>query len=312
MARPLRIDFPGGVYHVTSRGDRKEPIFRDDRDRDRLIAVLAQALERFDATVLAYCLMGNHYHLVVQTRRGNLSRLMRHVNGVYAQAFNRRHGLVGHLFQGRFTSIHVDRDAYLLEVCRYTELNPVRAQMVDGAADWRWSSHRAHCGLEQSPSWLDTRALHAQLLGRDALSGTERHLAARRYARFVSEGRGVPLWERELRQVVYLGDEDFVETVQARVRPAVLREREIPFAQRHAPKRALRQAASTDSRDESIRRAYVKDGMTMTEIAKAVGLSVSRVSRLMARGERVAAAPDGCGSIPVLRAQRNKQAKGKT
>ena len=108
MARPLRIEFPGGVYHVTSRGDRREPIFVDDRDRARLIAVLAQAMERFDARVLAYCLMGNHYHFVLHTRRDDLSRLMRHVNGVYAQAFNRRHGLVGHLFQGasrRSTSI---------------------------------------------------------------------------------------------------------------------------------------------------------------------------------------------------------------
>ena len=114
MSRPLRIEFPGAVYHVTSRGDRREPIFVDDTDRAALLTVLAQDMERFDAQVLAYCLMGNHYHFVPHTRQANLSRLMRHLNGVYTQVFNRRHGKVGHLFQGRFKAILVDRDAYLI------------------------------------------------------------------------------------------------------------------------------------------------------------------------------------------------------
>ena len=130
MARPLRIEFPGAVYHVTSRGDRREDIFVDDQDRQALLAVVAQALSRFDAEALAYCLMGNHYHLVLHTRQANLSLLMRHVNGVYTQTYNRRHHKVGHLFQGRFKAILVDRDAYLLEVCRYVDLNPVRARVV--------------------------------------------------------------------------------------------------------------------------------------------------------------------------------------
>ena len=322
MARPLRIDFPGGIYHVTSRGDRREPIFADDRDRMLLIEVLAQALGRFEATALAYCLMGNHYHIVVQTRRGNLSRLMRHVNGVYAQAFNRRHGLVGHLFQGRFTSVHVDREAYLLEVCRYTELNPARAQLVDDPADWRWSSYRAHCGLERSPPWLDTPALHGHLLGRDASLATDRLLAAKRYAHFVAEGRGLSLWNRALRQGIYLGDDAFVERIQECVRPRKLFEPEIPSAQRRTPKRALRQSAASSSRDESVRRAYFEDGMTMTKIAQAVGLSVSRISRLIRCAERKDASEpvarssaklgDGRRSIPVLRARPKEQAKGKT
>ncbi|RVU43822.1 transposase [Rubrivivax rivuli] len=98
MSRPLRIEFPGAAYHVTSRGDRREPIHRDDADRLLHLDVLATAMDRFDAEVLAYCQMGNHYHLVLYTRQGNLSRLMQLLNGVYTQAFNRRHGLVGHLF----------------------------------------------------------------------------------------------------------------------------------------------------------------------------------------------------------------------
>lgn len=145
MSRPLRIEFPGAVYHVTSRGDRREAIFEDDADRQALLALVDQAMGRFDAQVLAYCLMSNHYHFVLYTRQPNLSRLMRHLNGVYTQSFNRRHGKVGHLFQGRFKAILVDRDAYLLEVCRYVELNPVRRhrgqvlpcpQSKDGPDQW--------------------------------------------------------------------------------------------------------------------------------------------------------------------------------
>ena len=128
MARPLRVEFPGAVYHLTARGDRRESIFIDDADRVALLGVVGDATERFAASMLAYCLMGNHYHFVVQTHRANLSQLMRQINGVYTQGFNRRHAKVGHVFQGRFKALVVDRDAYLLEVCRYVELNPVRAK----------------------------------------------------------------------------------------------------------------------------------------------------------------------------------------
>ena len=131
MTRPLRIEFPGAVYHVTSRGDRREAIYLDDTDRRTQLGVIAQAMDRFDAQVLAYCQMGNHFHLVLHTRRANLSRVMRHVNGVYTQAFNRRHGLVGHLLQGRFKAILVDCNEHLLTLCRYVERNPVAAAMVD-------------------------------------------------------------------------------------------------------------------------------------------------------------------------------------
>ena len=165
MSRPLRIEFPGAIYHVTSRGDRREPIYRDDEDRVAQIEVIARAMERFDAQALAYCQMDNHFHLVLHTRRANLSRLMRHVNGVYTQAFNRRHGLAGHLFQGRFKAIVVDRDAYLLDLCRHVERNPVATGLVARAEEWPWSSCRAHVGLAATPPWLDTDGLHGYLLG---------------------------------------------------------------------------------------------------------------------------------------------------
>ena len=142
-------------------------------------------MERFDAEVLAYCLMGNHYHLVLHTRQESLSRLMRHLNGVCTQNFNRRHQKVGHLLQGRFKAILVDRDAYLLALCRYVELNPVRARMarmVEAANDWQWSSYRAHVGAAPTPPWLDCAGLHGWLLGHDVRCAADRRRATERYA----------------------------------------------------------------------------------------------------------------------------------
>ena len=286
MTRPLRIQFPDGFFHVTTRGDRRGTIFHDDRDRAVLLDVLAQGLARFDASAFAYCLMGNHYHLVVQTRQANLSRLMRHVNGVYAQAFNRRHDRVGHVFQGRFGSIHVDRDAYLLEVCRYTELNPVRAGLIDNPQEWCWSSYQAHCGLVSAPPWLETAGLHGQLLGHDATSSTDQLIAASRYAQFVAAGRDVRLWDRALRQEIYLGDEAFVRQVQRRAKAAALLAKEIPERQRHAPRSPHTGDRCSATRDEAICRAYREHGLSMTSIAKSVGLSVSQVSRIIHRGEQ--------------------------
>ena len=130
MARPLRIEFAGALYHVTSRGDRREDIYLDDGDRQLFLEVLEAVCERFNWEVHAYCLMSNHYHLLVETPDGNLSRGMRHLNGVYTQRFNRRHKKVGHVFQGRYKAILVQKENYLLELSRYIVLNPVRAGMV--------------------------------------------------------------------------------------------------------------------------------------------------------------------------------------
>lgn len=274
MSRPLRLEFPGALYHVTARGDRREPIFEDDEDRQALLEIFALALERFDAGCLAYCLMPNHYHFVLQTRRANLSRLMRHVNGVYTQRCNRRHDRVGHLFQGRFKAIVVDRDAYLLEVCRYVELNPVRARLVKRPQDWRWSSYRAHVGLDERPPWLDSIALLRQLAATEAAG-------RRRYAAFVAQGRGVRLWEQALRGQIYLGDERFVARVQSKGE-GVRDSREIPRAQRRGKVLPLeRYLRHHGGRDEGIMRAYREAGYTQSVIAKALGLSVSRISRVI-------------------------------
>jgi len=285
MTRPLRIEFPDAVYHVTSRGDRREAIFADDEDRRTLLDVLAQALSRFDAQALAYCLMGNHYHFVLHTRAANLSLLMRHINGVYTQAFNRRHRKVGHLFQGRFKAILVDREAYLLEVVRYVDLNPVRARMVGEPTGWPWSSFRAHVGLAPVPEWLDTPGLHGFLLERHPHSPDDHRLAAERYTQWVASAPDAALWSKALRQQIYLGDEQFVERMQALAAPKNRSDTDIPKPQRQEARTLTQWLDGCETREEALYQAHTAGGMTMTALAKELGLSVSRVSRLIAQAE---------------------------
>ena len=138
MARPLRIQFPGALYHVTSRGDRQEIIYEDDDDRKTFLSILGEVVKRWNWLCYVYCLMSNHYHLLIETPDGNLGKGMRQLNGVYTQRSNRRHERVGHLFQGRYKAILVDGDAYLLELSRYVVLNPVRAGIVEAPEEWHW------------------------------------------------------------------------------------------------------------------------------------------------------------------------------
>jgi REP element-mobilizing transposase RayT len=289
MSRPLRIEFPGAVFHVTSRGDRREPIYRDDGDRAAHLDVIARAMDRFDAQVLAYCLMGNHYHLVLYTRGPNLSRLMRHVNGVYTQAFNRRHGLVGHLFQGRFKAILVDRDAYLLALCRYVERNPVAAGLAAEPGDWRWSSCRAHVGAEPTPPWLDSAGLHAYVLGRAGPPARDRQAAARRYAALVQQAQvaDASFWQDHVQGQIFLGDEAFAESARGQVSARRREQREVPKAHR---RRMLGWtewlAHAGNDRDRALLMAYREGAWTMTALAREVGLSVAHVSRLIGRREK--------------------------
>ncbi|MFM9971112.1 MAG: REP-associated tyrosine transposase [Burkholderiales bacterium] len=279
MSRPLRLEFEGALYHVTSRGDRREPIFEDDDDRAAWLDVLGDALDRFHATAFAYCLMTNHYHVVIQTHRANLSRLMRHLNGVYTQRYNSRHRKVGHLFQGRFKAVLVDEDAYFLEVCRYVELNPVRARMVKRPNDWPWSSYRVHTGRAAPLPWLDSRTLHKRLAPHAPLRD-----GPGRYAEFVAQGKGVKLWEEALQGQIYLGNDAFVKRMQTRIdakKPA----KEIPRAQRRQAVKPVAQYFQNAARDEAIYSAYREGGYTQTAIAEVTGLSISRVSRIVADWE---------------------------
>ena len=218
MPRSLRLECSGAVYHVTARGALQAPIFVDDRDRASLLAILAQTVQACEAHVYAYCLMGNHYHFVLQTRRANLAVLMRRLNSVYCLTFNRRHGRSGHVLEGRYKALHVDHDAYLLEVCRYVDLNPVRASLVESPAQWAWSSYRAHTGSVPCPPWLATHEVHGALLGQIPEDAAQFGSACRDYADWVDAGLGLQLWRTSLRYGLYLGDNAFVERIERMAR----------------------------------------------------------------------------------------------
>ena len=180
MARPLRIQFPDAWYHVMSRGRRGDLIFRDKGDYYAFIDLLKDCIEMWNIRVVAYCLMGTHYHILLQTPDANLSRCMRHINGVYTQYFNRSHRLDGHLFRGRYKSILVDSDAYLLELLRYIHRNPVEAGMVDRLESYQWSSHKGYLSRSEKWNWL-----HKDYVLK--IFSNEINEALRRYRTFVNK-----------------------------------------------------------------------------------------------------------------------------
>ncbi|MFO7607352.1 MAG: transposase [Desulfurivibrionaceae bacterium] len=159
MSRPLRIEYPGAWYHVMNRGRRSEAIFMNDADRQAFIKVLQETVDGWNLKVSAYCLMSNHYHLLVQTPDGNLSRCMRHINGIYTQRFNRRHKKEGQLFRGRYKAVLVAGDSHLLEVLRYIHRNPIQAGIVDNLDDYSWSSHPGYVSSAKKWQWLDKTPL---------------------------------------------------------------------------------------------------------------------------------------------------------
>jgi REP element-mobilizing transposase RayT len=277
MSRPLRIQFEGALYHVTSRGDRREPIFVDDEDRHELLGLIALVCLRFDWACIAYCLMGNHYHLLIETRSANLSRGMRHLNGVYTQRFNRRHERVGHVFQGRFAAVLVSEESHLLATARYVVLNPVRAGLVRSAALWPWSSYAATCQGAGASPWLDTRRVLSALSPR--LSD-----AMRMYREFVDQGCDAgSLWDG-LRGQIFLGSPDFAERLRHET-PATARvDREIPRDQRLPPGQALPpDPGSRTQRDQAIAAAFATGRYTQKQLGEHFGLHYSQVSRIVAR-----------------------------
>jgi len=228
MSRPLRIEYPGALYHVTSRGNVRESIYFNDQDRARFLQMWQEEVEHQGWVCYAFCLMDNHYHLLFETPEGNLSRGMQRFNGRYTQYFNHAHHRVGHLFQGRYKAILVEKEEHLLELCRYVVLNPVRAKMVKAAADWPWSSYRAMCEGSQD-SWLAVQSVLS-------LFGVSVRQATDYYKRFIEDGVHMSSPWKQLRGQIYLGGDNFVDNMQCRVDEHKL-DRDITFEQRH-PSRA--------------------------------------------------------------------------
>ena len=183
MARPLRIEFPGAVYHLTSRGNARQRIFLNNDDRKLFLETLSHVVSRYGWLCHAYCLMDNHYHLLVETPKPTLCSGMRQLNGVYTQAYNRRHKKVGHLLQGRYKAILVEKEAHLLELCRYVVLNPLRVKASDRVDRWKRSSYRATAGLGRVEKFMTIDWILSQFGSRKA------EARCRGYA---PEGRGIP------------------------------------------------------------------------------------------------------------------------
>lgn len=278
MARPLRIEYEGALYHITSRGNAGGKIFLADKDRLSFLDVLGGVVSRFRWICHAYCLMSNHYHLLIETPSANLSRGMQFLNGVYTQRFNRRHRRSGHVFQGRFKAILVEKESHLLELARYVVLNPIRAKIVRSARDWPWSSYRATSGQVEAPKFLAIDWILSQF---DA----KRDLAIRAYRRFVAQGRGVDAWN-DLRAGSLLGGDVFIEQMRPLLHDAPL-DPNILRRERDAARPSLTQLfpdiSEKATRDERIHEAVLCHHYKLREVAEYTGLHFSTISVIAKR-----------------------------
>ena len=286
MARPLRIEYNGAVYHITSRGNERNAVFKDASDREAILKTLTLVTKRYNWICHAYCLMENHYHLLIETPDGNLSIGMRHLNGVYTQTFNKRHGRVGHLFQGRFKAILIQKDSHLLAVCRYVVLNPVRALMVEQPGDWKWSSYAATAGKEKAHPCLTGDWILGQF-------GATRVTAEKKYQQFVSWGIGKESIWTDVKGQVILGEDAFVDGLIDHLR----KHKDIPdipknqrYVNRPPLEKIFPQGIQRDKgkRDKKIVEAVFKFGYRQREIADHLGLYFTSVSRIIREESRMA------------------------
>ena len=303
MSRPLRIEYPGAFYHVTSRGNERKMVFQSTRDREKYLAYLESAHDRYGAIIHVYCLMGNHYHLLLETPRGNLSRVLHHINRAYTTYFNIKRGRSGHLFQGRFKGILVEKDAYCKELSRYIHLNPVRAGMVKSPSEYPWSSYRCFIGKDKKPDWLTTELVLGDF-------GGEGRKGYRGYREYVERAETEEL-ESPFKRVIastFLGSEEFINWI----RTEYLEKKEIDRRNIPSIKKVLKGPSL-----EEIERAVVKvmgknhtlykkmciylshqySGMRLDEIGTYFGLKGSAVSQLSRRFKETTRGDKEAGGI---------------
>jgi REP element-mobilizing transposase RayT len=277
MARPLRIQFPGALYHVTVRGNKKAPIFLNDIDRKIFLKTMREIIKKHNWLCHSYCLMDNHFHLAIETPDGNLSKGMRDLNGIYTSRFNRQNSTVGHLFQGRFKAFLVEKETYLLEVARYIVLNPVRAGLVARPEDWKWSSYRAMVGIDPSPKWLTTDWLLK-------FFSSNQTKAIQQFKEFVTEGirKGLPI--KESAKGVIIGSERFVYSVWESA-GEVEDLKEVPKAERIIGRPALKDifedVCEKKSRNDAIAFAHERCGYSNAQIAKILRLTESTIRKIL-------------------------------
>ncbi len=284
MARPLRINFPGAIYHVISRGNSSQPIYGDDSDRLIFLDILERAFERYHLVCHAYCLMENHYHLLIETPEGNLSEGMRQINGVYTRRFNARHEKSGHLFQGRFKAKLVERESYLLEVNRYISLNPVRSGLVSDPAEYAWSSFPAMIGVQTAPGFLNREWILAQF--DNSPDG-----AMRKYREFVYDGMAQNVLTEHANETI-LGSPRFKRNLQGILQNSMAI-REIPRMQRYVSRPALQNIFTSGTKTErnmrnaAIRKCVLDYGYSMKEVSQYLGLHYTTISKIVNQEEKI-------------------------
>ena len=275
MARRPRLTFPGAIHHVMSRGNRKSKIFTNDADRLDFLELLSAARERFGVRWRSFVLMNTHYHLKVETPKGNISRAMAFVNGQYTQRWNRRHRTTGHVFEGRFKSPLIDDGHYARAVLRYIALNPVEGNYVRHAAHWPWSSHRALAGLVSPPEFLDVEWL------RQTFDGRTLRECQRQYQEFIDHEE---LHLVDFGDAFVVGSDEYLSNVRELI-GATMHDMIVPRSYRALARPPLgplfaHLREDLESRNRMIIRAQVVYGYKQPEIARALGLHPNTVSKI--------------------------------
>ncbi|MFH1405400.1 MAG: transposase [Patescibacteria group bacterium] len=278
MARPLRVEYPGALYHVISRGNGYQDIYRNDNDREKFLHWIANAVEIHNIICHAYCLMDNHYHLLIETPDANLSKAMRGINGNYTQSFNARHKTVGHLFQGRYKAFVIEKEMYLLEVARYIVLNPVRDKSVKHPREWRWSSYRYTAEGKEPPQWL-----HIDwILG---YFGKNVKNAKKRYRQFIKDGFDADDPYNGISNGFLLGSPQFVHWIWETQTNGSEEIKEHTREQRVVGRPSLDEifegVETKIERNSVIIFARIRCGYSASEIAKHINLHYVTISRIL-------------------------------
>ena len=274
MARPLRIEFEGALYHVTCRGNAQSDIFYDDKDRQSFLILFSDVCRQMQWLCYGYCLMDNHYHLLIKTQLANLSKGMHLLNGVFTQRMNYKHERSGHLFQGRYKAVLVDAESHFLEVVRYVVLNPVRAGMVEDVSLWPWSSYRVTAGIDAKPYF---HGLHEV----SGYFSKQKRVAKRQFIDFVADGLGgASIW-KSLNHQIYLGSDNFVSSVQQHIH-GIEGKRDIPGQQWKAPVKTLEQISSSHkNRNAAIIEAYQTGVYSYARIADYFAMHFTSIGRIV-------------------------------
>ena len=291
MSRPLRIEYPGAFYHVTSRGNERKMVFQNSRDREKFLSYLESAHDRYGAIIHTYCLMGNHYHLVLETPRGNLSQIIHHINGAYTTYFNIKRDRSGHLFQGRFKGILVEKDAYCKELSRYIHLNPVRAGMVKSPSEYPWSSYGYFIGRDKKPEWLTTELVLGDF-------GGEGRRGYNSYREYVERGDGKDLESpfEEVLASTFLGSEEFINSIRTKyLEKKAIDKRNVPAIKEILRGPSVEEIKKTTvqvlekehtlNKKVCIYLSHRYSGMRLEEIGGCFGMKGSAVSQLSRRFE---------------------------